>query len=50
MGLRSPSGGTFGCLREDFLGSWGIFLEPGEIFFRSVGYFSSMCMNLYQPV
>ena len=20
MGLRSPSGGSFGCLREDFLG------------------------------
>ena len=50
MGLRSPSGGTFGCLREDFLGPSGDFLGPGDSFFRSVGYFISMCMIFYQLV
>ena len=29
MGLRSPSGGSFGCLREDFLGLWDVFLGVG---------------------
>ena len=27
--LRSPSGGPFGCLREDFLGLWDVFLGVG---------------------
>ena len=50
LGLRSPSGDTFGCLWEYFLGPWGDFFGPGEIFFRSVGYFASMCIIFYQPV
>ena len=50
MGLRSPSGGTFGCLREYFLGPSGDFLGPGESFFRFVGYFISMCIIFYQFV
>ena len=50
LGLRSPSGDTFGCLREDFLGPWGNLFGPGEIFFRSVGCFASMCMSFYEPV
>ena len=43
MGLRSPSGGTSGCIREYFLG-------PGETFLRAAGYFVAMCMNIYQPI
>ena len=50
MGLRSLSGGTFGCIREYFLGPSGDFLGPGESFFRFVGYFISMCMIFYQLV
>ena len=50
MGLRSPSGGTFGCIREYFLGPSGDFLGPGESFFRFVGYFISMCIIFYQLV
>ena len=47
MGLRSPSGGTFGCIREYFLGPSGDFLGPGESSFRSVGYFFLMCMIFF---
>ena len=50
MGLQEPSGGTFGCLRDDFLGPWDHFLGPGETFLRSARYFVVMCMNIYQPV
>ena len=50
MGLQELSGGTFGCLRDDFLGPWDHSLDPGETFLRSAGYFISMCMNIYQPV
>ena len=50
MALQEPSGGTFGCLWDDFLGPWDHFLGPGETFLRSARYFVVMCMNFYQPV
>ena len=50
LGLRSPSGGTFGCLREDFLGSWGILWAPGRYCLRPLDILFQCVWFFYQPV
>ena len=53
MGLRSPSGGTFGSIREYFLGPSGDCLGPGDSFLGPLDIlFQCVCffINLYQPL
>ena len=53
MALRSPSGGPFGCFREDFLGSWGNFLAPGRYFLSTLDTLLQRLwffINLYHPL